>query len=190
MYKGSTGDDVISNYDVLHSLTLIRNWSIGSHSFEKCRPFGLSTSWSTSCIVYTHNTGWYEYKPGCGLGYMIYQLDSCFDLQPISRLQTAYHSYPWRYGMTSQQITVTDGPRNDTCTCIQNISPCIHRSDSILPRVYRELTMTPFSSNSISAWITFSQSASNVYRIHHFITNLAVTDRTHYRFELLLLSCK
>ena len=43
---------------------------------------------------------------------MIYQLDSCFDLLPISRLQTAYHSYPWRYGMTSQQITVTDGPRN------------------------------------------------------------------------------
>ena len=27
MYKGAS-DDVISNYDVLHSLTLIRNWSI------------------------------------------------------------------------------------------------------------------------------------------------------------------
>ena len=42
----------------------------------------LITSWPTSCMVYYVTPGWYEYKPGCGLGYRICQLVSIFDLQP------------------------------------------------------------------------------------------------------------
>ena len=41
----------------------------------------LSTSWPTSWFMLI-TPGWYEYKPGCGLGYRICQLVSFFDLQP------------------------------------------------------------------------------------------------------------